>query len=51
MNEWKIERSHEHSFGRLQVLANSIENFISHKKHSVVTTQYLQSIKPFSLLN
>ena len=51
MNDCKIEQSYRHCFGQQQLLANSIENFISHEKKKllvgVVAAQYLQSIKTF----
>ena len=50
MNDCKIELSNGRCFGLQQLLANSIENFISHEKKSVVTAGYLQSIKTFLTL-
>ena len=46
MNDRKIERSDGRGFGRQQLLANSIEIFISHeKKKWLVAARNLQSIK------
>ena len=51
MNERKIDQSYERCFGQQQLLADSIENFISLDKKSdlltVVVAQYLQSIETF----
>ena len=46
MTDQKIERSDGHGFGRQQLLANSIENLISHeKKQMLVAARNLQSIE------
>ena len=57
-NAWSNEQSDERCFGREQVLANSIENFISHGKQIsvvsdlrwLVTVRNLQSIFKFLTL-
>ena len=41
----KIERSDGRGIGQQQLLANSIDNFISHEKKVLVATRHLQSIK------
>ena len=46
MDHRKIERSDERCFGRQQLLANYIQNFISHEKKA----RYLQSVKNFLTL-
>ena len=53
MTDRKIERSDGRGFGRQQLLANSIENFISHENKKwlvggVVAVRNLQSIKTIS---
>ena len=45
MTDQKIERSDGRGFGRQQVLANSIENFIQHDKKVLAAARNLQSIK------
>ena len=51
MNDRKIERSNERGFSRKQLLANSIQNFISHEervtRHGPIFTKHW----PFWLLN
>ena len=50
MNDRKIERSDGRGFGRQQLPADSNGHSISNEKKSVVTAQYLQSIKTFLTL-
>ena len=50
MNDRKIERSDGRGFGRQQLPADSYGHSISNEKKSVVTAQYLQSIKTFLTL-
>ena len=56
-NDWKIERRDGRCYGLQQLLANSIENFISHEKEKRLVAAYiceiahtLQSIKIFLTL-
>ena len=52
MNDRKIERSDGHDFDRQQLLAYSIENFISHEKKSDSTRPDIyKAFKPFWLSN
>ena len=52
MNDRKIERSDGRGFGRQQLLANSIENFISHEKKSDSSRpEIYKALKPYWLLN
>ena len=44
-----MERSDVRGFGRQQLLANSIENFISHEKKRLAAARNLQRIKPLEL--
>ena len=50
MNDRKIERSDGRCFGLQQLPADSNGHSISNEKKSVVTAQYLQSIKTFLTL-
>ena len=50
MNDRKTERSDGRGFGRQQLPADSNGHSISNEKKSVVTAQYLQSIKTFLTL-
>ena len=50
MNDWKIERSNGRCFGlqQLRLLADSIENFISHEKESdLLRPDIYKALKPF----
>ena len=47
MNVRKIKRSDGRGFGRQQLLVNSMGSSFPNEKKSVVTAQYLQSIKTF----
>ena len=48
MNDRKIEQSNGHCFGQQQLLANSIENFISHKtKRDSSRPKIYEALKPF----
>ena len=49
MNDRKL--SDMQGFSKKQVLANSIENFISYKKKSVSLPEICKPLKPFRLLN
>ena len=52
MNDRKIERSDGRGFGRQQLLANSIEIFISHEKKSDSSRPEIYiALKPCWLLN
>ena len=52
MNNRKMERSYGRYFGRQQLLANSIENFISHEKKSDSSRpEIYKALKPYWLLN
>ena len=52
MNDRKIERSYGRGFGRQQLLANSIEIFISHEKKSDSSRPKIyKAFKPCWLLN
>ena len=52
MTDRKIERSDGRCFGRQQLLANSIENFISHEKKSDSSRpEIYKALKPYWLLN
>ena len=50
MIDTKIEQSYGRCFGQQQLLANSIEIFISHEKKWLVAAQNLQSIETLLIL-
>ena len=51
MNDRKIKQSNERGFGWEQLLANNIENFISHQKINSHCPKLTKPFKPFWILN
>ena len=51
MTDQNIERSNGRGFGLQQLLANFIENIISHKKQLLIAAKIYKASKPFWLLN
>ena len=50
MTDWNLELSYGSCFGQQQLLADSIENLISHEKKTLVKAGNLQNIKIFLTL-